>query len=291
MFPSQDDLYEVLFDENAARSYLVEKGIIALTRLCESCGDQGHLCLGREVYTHNCKGKTKRVSIWKGTFFAKSKLKPSLILRLAHFWIVGVSHTQLMMLTNCARQTITDFFSFFNQVVSEDLDETFEKIGGANVIVEVDEIKVAKRKYNRGHRVEGAWCVVGVERTEQRRLFIVEVESRDEETIRDIIEHYIIEGSIIYTDCWRGYLFLDRDENSLFSHQSVNHRVNFKDPVTQVHTNTVEGTNSAIKAKISKRYRTKGALTPHLHTFIWKRLHENGLWGALIDALKKPNYE
>jgi hypothetical protein len=32
-------------------------------------------------------------------------------------------------------------------------------------IVEVDESKFGKRKYHRGHRVEGVWVIGGVERT------------------------------------------------------------------------------------------------------------------------------
>ena len=44
----------------------------------------------------------------------------------------------------------------------------FDKIGGNNAIVEIDESKFGKRKYNRGHRVEGVWVVGAVERINKR---------------------------------------------------------------------------------------------------------------------------
>jgi hypothetical protein len=53
------------------------------------------------------------------------------------------------------------------------------RIGGAGVIVEIDETKLGKRKYHRGHRVEGVWVLVGIERTKEKRMFAVEVERRD----------------------------------------------------------------------------------------------------------------
>ena len=62
-----------------------------------------------------------------------------------------------------------------------------DKIGGKGVVVEVDETKFGKSKYHRGHRVEGAWVVTGIERTEQRRSFCVQVDRRDAETLERVI--------------------------------------------------------------------------------------------------------
>ena len=57
-----------------------------------------------------------------------------------------------------------------------------QRIGGHGVIVEVDETKLGKLKYNCGQVVEGAWVVNGIERTPQRRVFSVHVDCRDSET-------------------------------------------------------------------------------------------------------------
>jgi hypothetical protein len=42
-----------------------------------------------------------------------------------------------------------------------------EKIGGNGMIVEIDESKFGKRKYNRNHRVEGVWILEMIEKTGQ----------------------------------------------------------------------------------------------------------------------------
>ena len=160
---------------------------------------------------------------------------------------------------------------------------------GPGIIVEVDETKLGKRKYNRGHRVEGVWVVVGVERTVERRVFIVQIEKRDAQTLTDVISRHVANGSIVYTDLWRGYATLE-DRTGL-RHLSVNHSGEFVESATGVHTNTVEGTNFAIKRQISIRCRVRGGIEGHLAEFIWRRRNINRLWDAFISALKEVHYD
>ena len=72
----------------------------------------------------------------------------------------------------------------------ENLDLAAAPIGGEGIIVEIDESKFGKRKYNRGHRVEGVWVVGGVEITPERRMFAVSVQDRSADTLRDIIQEH-----------------------------------------------------------------------------------------------------
>jgi hypothetical protein len=53
--------------------------------------------------------------------------------------------------------------------------------------VQIDETKLGKRKYHRGHRVEGAWVVCGIEKTVDKRAFCVHVEKRDAPTLEKVI--------------------------------------------------------------------------------------------------------
>ncbi|XP_015377233.1 PREDICTED: uncharacterized protein LOC107171498 [Diuraphis noxia] len=78
------------------------------------------------------------------------------------------------------------------------------KIGGVDKIVEIDESKFGKRKYHRGHRVEGQWLFGGVERG-SRKCFLIPVEFRDKNTLLAIIKEWILPGTTIISDCWKSY--------------------------------------------------------------------------------------
>jgi hypothetical protein len=58
------------------------------------------------------------------------------------------------------------------------------KIGGPGIIIEVDESKFGRRKYNRGHRVEGVWVMGGVEWRELRNEMCSLLRSQIEEQKR-----------------------------------------------------------------------------------------------------------
>ena len=56
------------------------------------------------------------------------------------------------------------FFNSIHERIAEDVT-TKTKIGGLGTVVEIDESKFGKRKYNRGRMVEGTWVVLdGIER-------------------------------------------------------------------------------------------------------------------------------
>ena len=64
---------------------------------------------------------------------------------------------------------------------------------------------------------------------------------------------YVRKGSKIYTDGWKGYCFVF----ALYTHYTVNHKRHFVDPVTGVHTNTIEGNWAPLKKSIPSRLRTR----------------------------------
>jgi hypothetical protein len=71
-------------------------------------------------------------------------------------------------MTEISNRAVTEYFAHLKQLVADDVEENEAIIGGPGIIVEVDESKFGRRKYNRGHRVEGCWVFGGVERTEER---------------------------------------------------------------------------------------------------------------------------
>ncbi len=150
-------------------------------------------------------------------------------------------------------------------------------IGGPGKIVEIDESKFGKRKYNRGRVTDGHWVFGGIERGTSN-AFMVVVPDRTKQTL---IQTYIRPGTTVISDEWRAYFDVGI---SGYTHQTVNHSENFIDPVTGAHTQSVEGHWSCTKRMMRKQgvMNTSSNLFPtYLIEFLWRRR-----FGAL-DLLEK----
>lgn len=183
--------------------------------------------------------------------------------------------------------TVKKWFDRFREAVELDIFECGEdyRIGGTDIIVEIDESKFGKRKYNRGHRVEGVWVVGGRERTPEKRMFAVKVHDRTATTLLDVIVRHVNPGSIIITDCWKGYRTDGLLDEGMI-HCTVNHSETFVDKETGAHTNSIEGTWSAMKWKIPVRKRTEEDIEGHLFEYMWKANNKEDLWSRLLVAMK-----
>ena len=104
-----------------------------------------------------------------------------------------------MPLENCSaeckvnKSTAVDWASFCREVLEHAFLNEEEKLGGVGKIVEIDESKFGKRKYHRGHAVEGQWVFGGIQR-DNGRCFLVPVETRDAATLLDVLLniHFLI---------------------------------------------------------------------------------------------------
>ena len=220
MFPTHSSLQNILQDAPSAVQFLLDESCLYPAPRCGKC---------RRVKTRHdlqwrCKKtgcKSSSTSIFDDSFFSKSKLKPNEILEIAYYWLAGVNSTTLVRITGHSTDTIASYRKYLTQLVSTQCYETTEVIGGPGVIVEIDESKFGKRKYHRGHRVEGAWVFGGIERTPARRRFAVVVQYRSAETLLALIKEWIDPRSIIHSDMWRGYARIGSELG--MSHHTVCH--------------------------------------------------------------------
>ncbi|KAF0763162.1 Myb DNA-bind 2 domain-containing protein [Aphis craccivora] len=136
-----------------------------------------------------------------------------------------------------------------------------------------DESKFGRRKYHRGHHVEGQWVFGGVER-ETGRCFLVPVEKRDKDTLLTIIKDWILPGTLIISDCWKFNVFRG------YSHLTVNHSIEFKNPES-AHTNNIEGmwchTNASITQYSRKKHFYAGYLAKYMFLKRYRSLGPNPL--------------
>lgn len=86
-----------------------------------------------------------------------------------------------------------DWYNFIRDVCAQYFVDHPVQIGGPMVEVEIDESKFGRRKYHRGRMVEGHWVFGGTERV-TGNSFLVEVQSRDANTLIPIIKDYICAG-------------------------------------------------------------------------------------------------
>src|SRR6516225_4316799 len=119
------------------------------------------------------------------------------------------------------RLFIGHFAGLFRQLVANEVEGDEGQIGGEGVIVEIDESKFGKRKYHRGHRVEGAWIVGGIERTPEKKVFLARVEDRKAKTLLKVLSEHLLPGTIIYTDMWKAYDGIEKAFG--LEHYTVNH--------------------------------------------------------------------
>lgn len=286
MVPRMHEISNILLSENDCLLFLLEKGILTSLSECpECCGSVSRYGKKWQCTKRSCQ---KSVSILRGKFFAGSRLKCNEVIHMAYLWLTGCSAKTIGMHTGHTEHTVSDYQRYFRQLVSEMLEDDDHVVGGNGIVVQVDETKMGKRKYHRGHRVDGAWVIVGVEMTEHRRVFAEVVQDRSESTIVGVLGRHIAKGSIVWTDKWKGYFNLSR----IFSvqHETVNHTISFKDPLTGINTNTVEGTNYALKRAIPPRNRTESCLPDMLNEFVWRRKYSDSVWESFILGLKEVIY-
>lgn len=279
-------LVSIFIDEDRCIDFLFQCGALNRVTCCSVCN--GPVSRYRKIFQCTRSSCKKALSIFNGSFFAGSRIPCNEVMHLAYLWLTGCTSDIMLHHIGHSTATTSSYRGYFRQLVSEMVDSDDIIIGGQGIVVQVDETKIGKRKYHRGHRVDGAWVIVGVEITPERRVFAEVVANRSQETITEVLGRHLAEGSIVWTDLWRGYASISAHFN--IEHHTVNHSLWFKDPETGINTNTVEGTNFAIKRSIPQRNRTATSIPEHLLEFIWRRTHRETLWDSFLSCLREVAY-
>ena len=128
-----------------------------------------------------------------------------------------------------------------------------------------------------GNGEKGIGCLEVYQRG-TNRCFLVEVEQRDEATLRRLIERWISPGTKIMSDGWRAYRNINTYQDGIYQHEVVIHEHNFVDPYDRdIHTQNVESMWSRAKRMFRKMYATSTALfESYLVEFMWRESFGNG---------------
>eukprot|EP00112_Aurelia_sp_Birch-Aquarium-sp1_P010896 Seg2305.3 transcript_id=Seg2305.3/GoldUCD/mRNA.D3Y31 product="putative transposase-like protein" protein_id=Seg2305.3/GoldUCD/D3Y31 len=267
-------LREVLYDKEVTIVWLRERDLLASQRKCDFCHE--------DMVLANCSDRSdgvkwvcrkqkghgkhqKEQSIRKGSWFEQSNFTLEEILEYTYLWTQGMEQNQIRREVGCSRQSSVDWSMFCRETCEIVVYDQSEPIGGRGARVQIDESKFGKRKYHRGHRVEGQWVFGGIEE-ESRKCFMVPVEKRDRKTLLPLIEKWILPGTTIVSDCWKPYEILSELD---FEHLKVNHSKEFVNENGD-HTNKIEGHWRQAKASFPKFGIRKKYYSSYLGEFIWR---------------------
>ncbi|KCZ78383.1 hypothetical protein H311_00585, partial [Anncaliia algerae PRA109] len=159
-------------------------------------------------------------SIFKNTIFENVHFSISTALRCIYLKCFNVSNVEIENQLGIKRKYIAKFFEKILKNIDHNAYEcSFPKLGGPGNIIEVDETHIVSRRDNRGriHPGERYWVLGLVCRnTKQIRMKLVRRRTADE--CCNFIKQNVNEGSMIYTDEWRGYNLLEKYN---FLHKTV----------------------------------------------------------------------
>lgn len=228
--------YTILLDNYKLMDFLHGHRVVPCHIKCRKCKS----CFA--ITTHNftnlvfrCQKKYKKnkrlcnISVFamSHTFFSRSHLKVTQVMEFVYLYLTRPPPRVHFICRDLglSTATVTDWMSFIREVFDHWAFSHSQQIGGRGCIVEVDEAKIGKRKYNRGRYLEGQWVVGDIQRG-TTNFFLVAVEDRTSETLTRIIKEYVKPGSTIYTDFWKAY---DKLFEEHYDHLTVNHSLNFVD--------------------------------------------------------------
>ena len=190
-----DDLMnDVLVSKETFWRWIFEKELIAKERNCPVCNEQMELveCNDRsDGFRWECRKRSKSekhkrvISIRKGSWFEQSNMTLEEIVKFTYWWSEGLDQEKIKKQLKINPTTSVDWDMFYRETCQVTLESQSEKIGGEGKVVQIDESKFGKRKYHRGHKVEGQWVFGGIE-DGSRKCFMVAVEKRDEATLLPI---------------------------------------------------------------------------------------------------------
>jgi 16S rRNA G966 N2-methylase RsmD len=267
-------LKKIFDDEKEALLYLISNDYVNKHIKCNKCEHETKLNLNKKLYVCRYYKCRKAISPLKGTIFNNLTLPLNTQLHILYLFLGKAPSSFIASSLQISKNTVSSYNKIFRKYLKNKqlLGNRNIKIGGRNKIVEIDESKIAKRKYNKGHKVEGAWVIGGIERStlknkiknENKKMFLLPIEERNVDNIDLIIKRYVKKGTTIYTDLWKGYNNL---KNIGYKHLTVNHSKHFKDPNTGVHTNTIEGAWNGLKQSIIPRNRNKKDIVLYLKEY------------------------
>lgn len=233
-------------------------------RKCSRCPFSWKQHGDRHFWVCRCGNK---VSIYRGTIFEECNRKKELV-QLLILFLHNSPNKLSINTTRLSHKRVSENYQKFAKIISNMIDvRPKELIGGKGSVVQIDESMISKRKHHRGHRMANQkWLFGGIDTT-TNKVFFVDVEKRNKNTLFPIILDNIDLGTEIWSDGWAAYQDLPRFG---YSHEWVNHKQMYVRP-DGMNTNKIEAIWGALKRDIPRRRRSQELFKTALQCYVFKR--------------------
>lgn len=292
----QDEFAPILVSETYLQiGYLRSKGLLKRSYDCPSCQvETQEIKTSRNIdgFIFQCRNKTcecfeKYFSIRVNSFFARFKISLKNCLFLIWKWANDDSQESSLREVNVSRSVILKFYSELRKLCGVYFRHNPVFLGGEGIICQIDESLFRhKPKYHTGRAADYQIWVFGICDTSYSpgKVFLRVVEQRNANTLIPLINQVCRPGTILISDEWAAYNSL---YSSDFGYLSVNHSLNFVDPVTLAHTQNIESFWSKAKLKIKKMKGIYGCLIPEFLNELMFRVNIfRDDFQAVVDLIK-----
>ena len=266
-------------------------GLLAANQVCATCNrpmvwSQAGPGKSDEFRWRCGRPCNKTLSIRSGSFFEGSHLNIRSVLYVIRYWAFEeFSFRKASRELAMAEHTFVDWRNFLRDICAEHFLRNPVRIGGVGVEVQIDESVFAGRKHNVGRRpVPQQWVFGGIDTTTNEG-FLVAVPQRNAATLLPIIQQFIRPGTTVVSDLWAAYNTIG---NIGYRHLTVNHQVNFVNPVTGAHTNTVENMWMRAKRRNKRECGTaRGMVDTYLVEFMWRLKFGEDPFENIIKGIRR----
>lgn len=137
-------------------------------------------------------------SIRAGSFFARSKLPISSLVRVMYFWSAQYLWKRAVEDLRLDAKTVVDWYSFCRDIASYEMLTTEMVVGGPGHVVEIDETSLKKKSKNgQGTRHPDLWLFGGCDRTTGRWFGVLLYADRTKPTLVRLIKKHIRHGYVV----------------------------------------------------------------------------------------------
>ena len=274
--------------------FFKEERILKSEIICEECGNALRWIKKSQIddgYVWKCFEKLCikfkiPISIRYGSFLSTSKINLGKWLDVLYRWSKNEQIVNVMKDLNISKPTLVKIFKKMRYQCCKYMSENVPKLGGRNVICQVDESLFShKQKYHRGRSSEEIW-VFGIVDTSFKpaKGYVEIVSKRSASTLLPIIRKICLPGTIVHSDQWAAYR---RISEMGYSHETVNHKLHFVDPLTGTHTQHVESFWNKLKSRCKKmKGIRKIELNSYLQEDLWRENNGEHFFKRTLDLIR-----